>query len=115
MPCLERQGVVSSNKGGTGEILKVQEHVPVMNNVFPLVAEIWDSSNQTDSEVTSVESQEMCAGFPLPLDEVREALLSSGYQNNGVQVGLDLQTSFGILGRLVTRPSTSTLNMFGEK
>ena len=98
LPTLDKSGVLNVIKDGTGAINRIEEDIPTLEGIFPIVHEIWSSSEPEDVEAATLESQELCCVSPLPEDILTQNLTKNDYSANTLELAIDLQSSFGILG-----------------
>lgn len=100
LPNLEKAGIVNSFKDGSGKIEKITENVPTIDAIFPIVTEIWKSHDANEIEMATIEGQEISSHIPLPESEFSGALASVGISPKNLDIALDLQSSFNILGKV---------------
>lgn len=118
LPQLEKQGVVNVLKDGLGKIRKIEENIPIQDEILKIAYDIWDNSETNEVERISVNTIEQCATIPKTEEELINDVQSLGFKEKNISLAIDLQKGFKILDlhplNSSTKPLIYTPYIWGE-
>jgi hypothetical protein len=100
IPTIEKTGSISTIKDNTGSVSRIEERIPITEEIFPLVTETWESLEPNEIESVTIESQELCSEIPCVEGILKERLNTAGYSQKSIDSALSLQLNCGILNNI---------------
>ncbi len=97
LPTLEKNGVINIKKDGTGNIQKIEEHVPPEDDILKITHDIWEKSDANEVERASILNLDQCSILPRTEAELLKFLKEDGRKPSDSEMALELQTDFRIL------------------
>ncbi|HID30393.1 MAG TPA: hypothetical protein EYP19_10370 [Desulfobacterales bacterium] len=95
----ENTNSILVKRDADGQIIEVEEYIPSRTAVLELTGQIWGSTFPKPVEFVNFDSLDYSLGLPRTEVEQIDYLVSQGYPEEIVKLALELQISFGLLGR----------------
>lgn len=102
IPTLEQAGVVDTFKDPSGSILKIEENIPSLDDIFPIVNQIYASFDPGEQENATLTSQELVSEVPYYKTSLMDKLRDLGFSERCIHLCISSQSSCDILGEIPT-------------